>query len=434
MKQTRRHGWSFTWRPRCMLVAAAFAAVCFWQRVFLRPSSPRKRMVPELARRRCEDNREKGACEQHCAARPRLPSAEVAQPPRMVALLISGMYKSSHHWARWHPGTPGNHRRYMVEAVLRQSPQAEVHTFVCEAAPQKLFMQAESKLCNDSVGRVLERFAPAGWSCGSRTPPDWSVLRGPRSQLTMTRLLHESNDRLSAHLSLKANGSAYRLGQYARIESCYLAARQTGRRFSHYVRMRLDTFFFAPLPPSLFEPHHVVLRARSVRFADECTALEAGALSWAFPNRPGTECGTSSINASSHRRRLRDAGIAACVGAADDQFAIVPSHLADAYFLMPETFPASSTTAAPPWSAASHARISAAVRLYGHDAQNGSSGTYIGNCGGRHNENCDVECRLTSRLVGRLVPLSFRTLPFMSAFARIPGMKSTGSLSILRHC
>jgi hypothetical protein len=158
--------------------------------------------------------------------------------------------------------------------------------------------------------------------------------------------------------------------QYSRMHGCFAAAKRHerpraggGRPFSHVIRARPDLLWLSPLPPlALLPTEHVALRARALVYPTP-TAVPIAALSTSLAcdaaffflamgsNEMGsvpehtttdTAAATAATTAAAAERtrgrllaplraRMAAAGVAACY-VPDDQFAIMPRHLAESYF------------------------------------------------------------------------------------------------------
>lgn len=400
-----------------------------------------------------------------CSSRSAAPHVTTTSAaPLHVALLIIGSYDSSHGF-----GTPPHvvdlYRTHLVQGVLRLNPRNRVHTFLCPAGPQTIFVYR---------GHAL-----------NRTQPDWNPLRGPRSVVTEvdTRAAVEGGG--NGH----GNGAGDKVRgadpQYERIEACYLHARQrhagrpianqTGRgtTFTHYIRARFDLDVYAPLPAEAFDDERASIRARSLVLADECDSVHYHAVSqpaWkecgryklrhlpsAFPvDVDGPEAGVPSEHLRRWLLQLAGGGARFCY-AADDMFAVVPTHLADSFFLRPGALEEHSLLPLGWDINRSSSSRAAAADTYGRMLDPAAYGelcaipftggreacAYMGPssrarcppntdaicdylnrsnhrrvdselCGSRTRPGSRVESRLTGRLHSRLVPVQFVPLPYRS--------------------
>ena len=128
--------------------------------------------------------------------------------------------------------------------------------------------------------------------------------------------------------------------QFGRLQACYTLSRkakvagQTSLNYSHFIRMRADLEFFAPVDwAALRDLDAVSLRARSYFAGARRVPLQRAASS--FPN-----CALKHVNRTTLRTALAARGIPACV-LFDDQVAVVPRRFADAYFVVHNDFIAS---------------------------------------------------------------------------------------------
>ena len=83
-----------------------------------------------------------------------------------------------------------------------------------------------------------------------------------------------------------------------------------------------------------FDPLYVAVRSRALLFADECRMAHLNAL--AFPPCRGNGRGQIEDHNVCGRAAMKAEGIPVC-SAIDDMAAVVPQHLAQAYFLRPQT-------------------------------------------------------------------------------------------------
>ena len=280
----------------------------------------------------------------HCSASTTSPSQlSTSEAPLSVALLLSGNYDIHGHFGM-PPSFVDLFRDNLVQGVLRINPRNHVHTFICAGGPQTIFTYR---------GRPF-----------NATQPDWSSLRGPRSMLTEV----DTSAAVTSFPGAKVRGAD---PQYERIEACYLAARRHRRQhsvqhsdrsrdFTHFIRARFDLAMYAPLPASAFDDEKVSLRARALAFADECervhyqafTAVAWKTCGWDHPSaaltpsadlqKDGSSLGVPAWYARHWALQLAGRGARFCY-AADDMFAVVPAHVADAFFLRPGVLEEHST-------------------------------------------------------------------------------------------
>ena len=248
-----------------------------------------------------------------------------------MALVISGVLNSRGSAIRSAADTAGFVRRWK-ENVYRPllDGSSSVHTFFC---------------CALNAG---------GRPAASEANDEWSSLPGELIRV-------DANGLTAANAPLE---------QFGRIERCFLAARRheasRGLRFTHFIRARPDLFWFGPMPALLSLDSRVVSsRARVAVLADECGMMPHDAHS--FPSleqhpqnaracrRDACACnnacqwapalGLGGLSADGFKGRMRRAGVAAC-GLIDDMWAVVPSRLADGYFMasgQPDASPAATT-------------------------------------------------------------------------------------------
>ena len=113
--------------------------------------------------------------------------------------------------------------------------------------------------------------------------------------------------------------------QFQRLDQCFLAleawGRRRGRLFSHFIRLRPDATWDGPMPRVSALPLNAIsLRARQL-YANY--TLSDFALSWNTRCMKRQDCGAATFNdRQSHRP---------CV-VPDDQWAVIPAHLAPVYF------------------------------------------------------------------------------------------------------
>ena len=118
--------------------------------------------------------------------------------------------------------------------------------------------------------------------------------------------------------------------QFQRLDQCFLAfeawGRRHGRIFSHYIRLRPDTFWVGPMQRvSALPPDAISLRAREL-FANY--TLSDVALSWNDWCMKRHDCGALDITPTRYHSVQRHRP---CV-VPDDQWAVIPAHLAPVYF------------------------------------------------------------------------------------------------------
>lgn len=247
-----------------------------------------------------------------------------------MALLISGRYDA--HWggASFSASTfIPQWRSQVVDVVLAANSRNTVHTFIC--TPKATYER--NKIRDNHT-------YPDG-------QPDWSHLRHGRR----TDVLIVPDDAFNITRSPHST-------QWERMERCYLAARafedrllrdavgaflpilwttpshnmnSTGLKFTHFIRARPDILWRGPISLASFDPDFVHLRSRALLSADECDVTSAFALAFP-PCRPKWQ----NPNFPFHRQRMKEQGISAC-SALDDMFAVLPSHLGDAFFLTSST-------------------------------------------------------------------------------------------------
>lgn len=272
---------------------------------------------------------------------PPLRSAPPNAAPLAVALILSGSYDSSHGY-----GIPSRFvdlfGQNLVQGIIRANPRNSVHTFVCAAGPQKSWTYR---------GGAIE----------PRLQPDWSKLQGMRSDVTIL------------NFSVGYNSGDDIVGgadpQYERMEACYLKAKDHQQKhvhhqhkrdkFTHFIRARFDLEIYAPLAREAFDDEKVSVRARALILADECDKVDyqsVAAPAWKtlgsyrlkhtpvhrnkFNNATftwnvdGPNIGVPRWYIPKWRMQMLNPGSRGC-WSADDMFAVVPAHLADAYFLRP---------------------------------------------------------------------------------------------------
>ena len=179
-------------------------------------------------------------------------------------------------------------------------------------------------------------------ACDGRRCVHWSRIQQhppPPSRALSQELLPEQKQTLNVEyenyqqISKKKRDPARHNVQYARAADCYRAALRSaadrGRNFTHIIRTRPDSIWYANMPRiSTLAPVAVSLRARSV-FAN--ITLHEDAASW------WNVCNNRAICNALTPKDMR------CLEP-DDQFAVVPVILAPTYFLA-ET-PSAEATAA----------------------------------------------------------------------------------------
>ena len=360
-----------------------------------------------------------------------------------LAVILSGSY-DVHGAFGMPPLSIQGWLTYVVTPILEANPVNRVHTFICARGPQTIFT-----------------FKRSSWNTSQ---PDWGQLRSHRSLVTEVDTNASTRPREGEDRGADP--------QYERMEGCYLAALDLGggrKAFTHFIRSRFDIQWLERLPLQALDDSRVALRIRSATFADECTGVHAMAVagpalaSKAEARTCAKPKGTAWLTAilaqlgvppslvAKFGLRTLDENIQACFGA-DDMFAIVPTALADAFFLRPgileEQVPASRLPFG--WDVEGNlAARRAAIAMYGPTL---NYSQYLATCSGYasftrgveacayleparcppmnvHSRFCTTNCthrthgqtkpargesRLTARLHSRLVPVLFTKLPFLA--------------------
>ena len=385
-------------------------------------------------------------CHLHCTGDERAPRNEAAYERPVtwtgalsVALVISGTL--DHHWkgaSFQAKDIVPRLRENVIQPLIDAHPKNAVHSFLC-VEPATL-----------PKNMIPDDFT---YSSGQ---PNWSHLVAGRSQV----LVVPKDAFLGVDVQIKD------MHQWERIESCYLAARAfegqllpkavaavspldwllptrssmqnasfRGLRFTHFVRMRPDLQWRQKIPLASFEAVFLHVRSRDLLFADECAV--AHDFSIAFP-----PCRAEQVMRSEQvmegRELMKEASIDVCA-ALDDMLAVMPEHLADAYFLRTQTLRQRVPKFMPyGWDAKSRQ----AIRMtYGPQ---GDPVLYSALCKRARNRFMGSgrpederphqptdEHRSTSRIIGRMLP--FRISPFGFAEMWYPQHQGCNRQCQIRH-
>jgi hypothetical protein len=240
-------------------------------------------------------------------------------------------------------------RRHVVDPLLGDVDGSSVHTFLCFHA---------NGLPNDYLTPLQAR--------KERTARLWRALNGTAevvlSSASSTGFAASHAYSASANASIPPEWASDYPDQFARMDGCLQAMRSHEHRtllqFTHVIKARPDLFFWRRIPRMAdLDPESVSLRARA---AIHSTPIPMSRLSFsthltcdprnflmavhtaatpACPGRPSTYAdvvrqmgdGTCERSAVGElRRRLRDEAIETCA-LYDDQLAVMPRKLADAY-------------------------------------------------------------------------------------------------------